>query len=222
MVLEMYIIIAGIGRIGYTLAKSLSEKGHDIVLIDIDKDVCKKVSAEIDALVINGDCTKTKILEDAGIEDADIYIAVTGKEEVNLMSSLLAKSYGVNKTIARISEIEYKDVFERLGVDVVISPELIAANYIEKLIERPGILDLTIVGRGEAEILEFIIPEKSKIANKKIKELGRPKDYLIIAVYEDDELKIPSGDTELKAGDRVLVLVKKDAADIIRRMFLEK
>ncbi len=220
--LEMYIIIAGIGRIGYTLAKSLSEKGHDIVLIDIDKDVCKKVSAEIDALVINGDCTKTKILEDAGIEDADIYIAVTGKEEVNLMSSLLAKSYGVNKTIARISEIEYKDVFERLGVDVVISPELIAANYIEKLIERPGILDLTIVGRGEAEILEFIIPEKSKIANKKIKELGRPKDYLIIAVYEDDELKIPSGDTELKAGDRVLVLVKKDAADIIRRMFLEK
>jgi len=221
-VLEMYIIIAGIGRIGYTLAKSLSEKGHDIVLIDIDKDVCKKVSAEIDALVINGDCTKTKILEDAGIEDADIYIAVTGKEEVNLMSSLLAKSYGVNKTIARISEIEYKDVFERLGVDVVISPELIAANYIEKLIERPGILDLTIVGRGEAEILEFIIPEKSKIANKKIKELGRPKDYLIIAVYEDDELKIPSGDTELKAGDRVLVLVKKDAADIIRRMFLEK
>ena len=220
--LEMYIIIAGIGRIGYTLAKSLSEKGHDIVLIDIDKDVCKKVSAEIDALVINGDCTKTKILEDAGVEDADIYIAVTGKEEVNLMSSLLAKSYGVNKTIARISEIEYKDVFERLGVDVVISPELIAANYIEKLIERPGILDLTIVGRGEAEILEFIIPEKSKIANKKIKELGRPKDYLIIAVYEDDELKIPSGDTELKAGDRVLVLVKKDAADIIRRMFLEK
>ncbi|MEO2117183.1 MAG: NAD-binding protein [Methanocaldococcus sp.] len=218
----MYIVIAGIGRIGYTLAKSLSEKGHDIVLIDVNKDVCKKVSAEIDALVINGDCTKTKTLEEAGIEDADIYIAVTGKEEVNLMSSLLAKSYGVDKTIARISEVEYKDVFERLGVDVVISPELIAANYIEKLIERPGILDLTIVGRGEAEILEFIIPEKSKIANKKIKELGRPKDYLIIAIYEDDELKIPSGDTELKAGDRVLVLVKKDAADIIRRMFLEK
>lgn len=89
-----------------------------------------------------------------------MYIAVTGKEEVNLMSSLLAKSYGINKTIARISEIEYKDVFERLGVDVVVSPELIAANYIEKLIERPGILDLAIVGRGEAEILEFIIPEK--------------------------------------------------------------
>ena len=99
----MYIIIAGIGRVGYTLAKSLSEKGHDIVLIDIDKNVCKKASADIDALVINGDCTKTKTLEEAGIEDADIYIAVTGKEEVNLMSSLLAKSYGINKTIARIS-----------------------------------------------------------------------------------------------------------------------
>ena len=218
----MYIIIAGIGRVGYTLAKSLSEKGHDIVLIDIDKEKCKKASADIDALVINGDCTKIKTLEEAGIEDADMYIAVTGKEEVNLMSTLLAKSCGVKKTIARISEIEYKDVFERLGVDVVVSPELIAANYIEKLIERPGILDLAIVGRGEAEILEFIIPEKAKVVNKKIKELGRPKDYLIIAIYEGDELKIPSGDTELKEGDRVLVLVKKDSADIIRKMFLEE
>jgi trk system potassium uptake protein TrkA len=151
-----------------------------------------------------------------------MYIAVTGKDEVNLMSTLLAKSCGVKKTIARISEIEYKDVFERLGVDVVVSPELIAANYIEKLIERPGILDLAIVGRGEAEILEFIIPEKAKVVNKKIKELGRPKDYLIIAIYEGDELKIPSGDTELKEGDRVLVLVKKDSADIIRKMFLEE
>ena len=65
----MYIIIAGIGRVGYTLAKSLSKKGYDVVLIDIDKDVCKKVSSEIDALVINGDCTKTKTLEEAGIED---------------------------------------------------------------------------------------------------------------------------------------------------------
>ncbi|CAB3287737.1 Trk system potassium uptake protein TrkA homolog [Methanocaldococcus lauensis] len=217
----MIIIIAGIGRIGYTLAKSLCDKGHDIVLIDNDKEICNKVSAEIDALIIHGDCTKTKTLEEAGIEDADIYIAVTGKEEVNLMSSLLAKSYGVDKTIARISEIEYKDVFERLGVDVVVSPELIAANYIEKLIDRPGILDLTIIGRGEAEILEFIIPEKSKVAYKKIKDLGRPQDYLIIAIYEGSELKIPSGDIELKPGDRVLVLVKKDAVDIIRKMFLE-
>jgi len=81
---------------------------------------------------------------------------------------------------------------------------------------------LAIVGRGEAEILEFIIPEKAKVVNKKIKELGRPQDYLIIAIYDGDELKIPSGDTELKSGDRVLVLVKKDAADAIRKMFLEE
>ncbi|ENN95634.1 TRK system potassium uptake protein TrkA [Methanocaldococcus villosus KIN24-T80] len=215
----MYIIIAGIGRIGYTLGKSLSER-YDVVLIDINKKICDKVAKEIDALVINGDCTKTKTLEDAGIDDADIYIAVTGKDEVNLISCLLAKKYyGVEKTISRISEIEYKDIFERLGVDIVISPELIAAHYIEKLIERPGVLDLTIIGRGEAEIIELIIPEDSEVANKKIKELKKPEDYLIIAVYEGNNLKIPSGETVLKPGDRVLVLVKKDKSEIIRRMF---
>ncbi|EHP89674.1 NAD-binding protein [Methanotorris formicicus] len=217
----MYIIMAGIGRVGYALAKSLSGKGYDLVLIDVDKEKCKTISAELDALVIHGDCTKTKILEDAGIEDADIFIAVTGREEINLMSSLIAKGYGVAKTIARVSEPEYKDVFEKLGVDVVVSPELVAANYIEKLIERPGIVDLAIVGRGDAEILELVIPQNSKVANKKIKDLGRPNDYLIVAVYEDKELKIPDGNTELKPGERILVLAKSDAVDEIRKFFTD-
>ncbi|WP_457611877.1 NAD-binding protein [Methanocaldococcus sp.] len=215
----MYIIISGLGRVGYTLAKSL-EKKHDLVLIDINPKRCELISAEIDAIVINGDCTKIKILEEAGIEDADLYIAVTGKDEVNLMSSLLAKSYGV-KTIARISELEYREVFERLGIDLTVSPEIIAANYIEKLIERPGILDLAIVGRGEAEIIEMIIPKNSKVANKKIKDLGGGKDFLIISIFENDKLKIPGGETVLKPGDRILVLVKREYLDKVKKLFLE-
>ncbi len=204
---------------GFTLAKYL-EKKHDLVLIDINPKKCEIASNEIDGIVINGDCTKIKILEDAGIDNADYYIAVTGKDEVNLLSSLLAKSYGV-KTIARISELEYKDVFERLGIDITISPEIIAAKYIEKLIERPGIIDLAIVGRGEAEILELKISKNSRAANKKIKDLGGGKDFLIISVFENGNLIIPSGETLLKPGDRILVLVKRGCEDKIKKLFLE-
>ncbi len=216
----MYIIIAGIGRIGLALAKSLSEKNHDLVLIDMDKKVCEEAASEIDALVINGDCENTKTLENAGITDADIFIATTGYQEINLMSSLLAKNYKVPKTIARVQNPEYKSVFEKLNIDIVVSPELVAANYIEKLIDRPGIVDLAIIGRGDAEILELIITEKSKVVNKKLKEIDK-KDYLIIAIYEDDELNIPDGETVLKPNDRIMVLVKKDAVDEVRKLFVE-
>lgn len=216
----MYIIIAGIGRVGLALAKSLSEKKHDLVLIDTNKKVCEEIASEIDALVINGNCEDIKTLENAGINDADIFIATTGYQEINLMSSLLAKNYNVPKTIARVQNPEYKSVFEKLNIDIVISPELVAANYIEKLIDRPGIVDLAIIGRGDAEILELIITENSKVVNKKLKEIYK-KDYLIIAVYEDDELTIPDGETELKPNDRIIILAKKDAVDEVRRLFVE-
>ncbi|AEH07430.1 potassium channel family protein [Methanothermococcus okinawensis] len=216
----MYIIIAGMGRVGHILAKSLSGK-HDLVLIEKDKKVCETIASEVDALVINGDCTSIKTLENAGIDNADMFIAVTGRQEINLISSLLAKNYQIPKTIARVSEPEYKEVFEKLNVDVVISPELVAANYIEKLINRPGIVDLAIVGRGDAEIFELIIDSKSKVANKCIKELGKNKNYLIIAVYEENELKIPDGETELKPNDRIIILAKKDAVDEVRKLFTE-
>ncbi|AXI25366.1 potassium transporter TrkA [Methanofervidicoccus sp. A16] len=216
----MYIVIAGIGRVGFALAKSLAEKNHDLVLIDISKEVCEEVACEIDALVINGDCTRIKTLESADIESADIYIAVTGQQEINLMSALLAKNYGVPKTIVRVRDPEYKEVFENLNIDVVVSPELVAANYIEKLIDLPGIVDLAVIGRGDAEILELIIGENSKVANKCIRDLEKNKDYLIIAIYEDSELKIPDGDTRLKPKNRVIVLAKKDSVDYVRKLFL--
>ncbi|HIQ32511.1 MAG TPA: TrkA family potassium uptake protein [Methanothermococcus okinawensis] len=216
----MYIVIAGIGRVGFALAKSLAEKNHDLVLIDKSKEICEEVASEIDALVINGDCTRVKTLESADIENADIYIAVTGRQEINLMSALLAKNYGVPKTIVRVRDPEYKEVFENLNIDVVVSPELVAANYIEKLIDIPGIVDLAVIGRGDAEILELIIGENSKVANRRIRDLERNKDYLIIAVYEDGELKIPDGDTRLKPKNRVIVLAKKDAVDYVKKLFL--
>ncbi|MBW9224001.1 NAD-binding protein [Methanothermococcus sp. SCGC AD-155-E23] len=216
----MYIVIAGIGRVGFALAKSLAKKNHDLVLIDVSKEVCEEVASEIDALVINGDCTRVKTLESADIESADIYIAVTGRQEINLMSALLAKNYGVPKTIVRVRDPEYKEVFENLNIDVVVSPELVAANYIEKLIDLPGIVDLAVIGRGDAEILELIIGENSKVANRRIRDLERNKDYLIIAVYEDGELKIPDGDTRLKPKNRVIVLAKKDAVDYVKKLFL--
>lgn len=215
----LYIIIAGIGRVGYVIAKSLSEKNHDVVLIDKDRELCEKLSGELDVLVINGDCSDSNTLENAGIEEADIYIATTGYQEINLISSLIAKDYGVGKTIVRVSDPKYKKIFEKF-IDVVISPELIAGNYIEKLIDRPGIVDLAIIGRGDAEILELIINKNSPVIGKKLKELKK-NNYLVIAIYDNDELIIPDGNTELKDGDRIIVLSKKEYVDEVRKLFIK-
>ncbi len=215
---KIYIIVAGIGRVGYAIAKSLCEKNHDLVLIDKDKKVCEEIASELDVIIINGDCSDNKILKSAGIEEAHIYIATTGYQEINLISSLIAKDYGVNKIITRVSNPEYKKIFEKF-IDIVISPELVTANYIDKLIDRPGILDLAIIGHGDAEILELIINKNSEAIGKKLKELKR-NGYLVIAVYGQNELIIPDGETILKEGDRIIVLSKKESLNNVRKLFI--
>ncbi|RLF58648.1 MAG: TrkA family potassium uptake protein [Thermoplasmata archaeon] len=214
----MYIIIVGAGRVGRHLAEFLIKKKHEVTLIEKEKDVCNEISKELDVLIINGDGTQVKTLEEVNIATADAFVACTGKDEVNLLSSLIAKNSGAKMVISRVSKPEYKEVFLKLGVDVVVSPELTAAEYISKLITIPSISDLAILAKSDVEILEYVVNEDSRILNKKISEI-KPKNYLIIAVYKNGKLIIPSGETQLGINDRVLVLVKSDAIREVDKLF---
>ena len=214
----MYVIIVGAGRVGRHLAELLIREKHDVTIIEKDKGICNEISKELDALIINGDGTQIKTLEEINIATADAFVACTGKDEVNLLSSLMAKNFGVKIVITRVGKPEYKDVFLKLGVDFVVSPEVAAAEYIGKLIMRPSVCDLAILGRSDVEILEYRITEDSKVVNKRIEEI-KPKDYLIIAVYKNGKLIIPTGSTKLNVDDRVLVLVKAEAIREVEKLF---
>lgn len=197
----MYVIIIEGGRIGFNLSKLLVRAGHEVTVIEKNKERSKFIANETDALVLNEDGTTTRSLEEANVEDAYAVVGLTKRDEINLMSCLLAKDYGVPVVVSRISNPENSEVFERLGVSAVVSPELTTAIHIEKLIMKPDVIDLTVLAEGQAEILEMIISENSPVIGKKLKDITA-REFLVVAIYDKEgELIIPKGDTRLDKGE---------------------
>ena len=216
----MYVVILGGGRVGINLANLLINDGHDITLIENKENLCSNAAVELDALVICGNGTETKILEESNIQDADFFVAATGNDEVNLLSCALVKNYGIPKIISRVSNPDHEEAFKNVGVDKVISPEITAAGFLEKIITRPNVADLTTFGKGDGEIFDMVISNK-KITGKKISEVSPTEDYIIIATYpENKELKIPNGNMVLNKGDKISILVKKGSFKKADKMFM--
>jgi trk system potassium uptake protein TrkA len=204
----MYVIIMGMGRVGLSLAKLLIDDGYDITLIDDNESLCADAAAELDALVICGNGTNSKLLEEANIEDADFFIATTGNDEANLLSCILVRKYDVPNIIARVSNPDHEEAFKAVGIDNVISPEITAAGFLEKLVTRPNVADLISLGEGDAEILDMTI-SNDKVVGKRIKEISPNKDFIIIATYPNGKLVIPQENNILARGEKVSVLVKR-------------
>ena len=214
----MYIVIMGGGRVGLNLASSLVTGGHDVTLIENDERLCNNAASELDALVICGNGTNTKTLEETNIYDCDVFVAATGNDEANLLSCVLVKEYDVAKIIARVSNPYHEEAFRKVGIHHVISPELTAAGYLEKIITRPKIADLIVIGKGDAEILDMSVQNR-KIFGKKIGDLSPADNYIIAAVYQNGNITIPRADMILEEGDKVSVLVKSHAVKSITSMF---
>lgn len=215
----MYIVIIGAGELGYYLAQLLLEEEHDAVIVDKDPARCEKISHKLDIVATQGDGTETAVLEKVGVKEADAVVALTGQDETNMVVSLLAKELGAKAVAARISKVEYDEtVLKKLGIDIVIHPEAAAAGYIEELITKPEVLDLAFISRGQAEIMEMQVKKSSKIAGKQIKDIEQPAGSSIVALYEEKNLIIPKPTDEIKVGQKVLVLAKRDVADKVRKI----
>ena len=214
----MNILIMGAGRVGLNLASFLISDGQDVIIIENNKNLCNNAVQELDALVICGSGTETKTLEEAGIENVDVFVAATGNDEVNLLACILVKKYDVSKVIARVSDPAHENAFKNVGIDFVVSPELTTASYLEKLIIRPKIADLVIIGKGNAELLDIKVTNK-KVFNKKTSELSPTKDFIISAIHENGDILIPDDTTVIKEGCRISVLVKKHAVKQVEDIF---
>jgi len=224
----MYVIIMGAGRVGYLVAKMLEEDGHDVTIIEMDRKRAEELSMQINGLVIEGDATDTKTLEEANIKQADAFAALTGKDDANLLACILAKNLNPKvKTSLRISNPKNRKIFEQVEdlrkyFDFVISPEEIAAEYISRNIVTPG-FDRVLFPKEGAEIVRFIIDENSEIAGKLIRDLNLPKDALIIAVYDEKgNLIIPSGDTKLPEKGQVIVFAKNSVLKEVKELLERK
>ena len=204
----MYVIIMGGGRVGLALANLLIDDGHDITLIENDEALSADVAADLDALVIHGNGTSSKVLEETNIEDADYFIATTGNDEANLLSCILVRKYNVPTIIARVSNPDHEEAFKEVGIDRVISPEITAAEQLQQFVTMPNVAKLTTLGEGDAEILEMTITN-DKVVGKRFKDISPTREYIIIATYQNGKLVIPQPDNTVSRGEKVSILVKR-------------
>ena len=224
----MFVVIMGAGRVGYLVAKMLEEEGHDVTIIEMDKERAKELSLLINGLVIEGDATDPKTLEEANIKQADAFAALTGKDDANLLACILAKHLNPRiKTSLRISNPQNRRIFEEVTdlkryFDFVISPEEIAAEYISRNIVTPG-FDRVLFPKEGAEIVRFSINGDNEIAGKLVKDLKLPRDALMVAVYDEKgNLIIPSGDTKLPERGQLIIFAKNSVLDDVKKLLEKK
>lgn len=209
----MNIIIVGCGKVGQKLAKELSqEKEHNITVIDLRYDVVQNLINECDIMGVCGSCSELDTLTDAGVADADLLIAATGADELNLLTCFMAKKIGGCQTIARVRNPEYtKEVHifkEDLGLAMVINPEDTAAREIARILRFPSVIKIDTFAKGRVEILKFKVANDSPIANMKISDMGVKfgGDVLVCGVERADSAYIPNGDFVINGGDLVSIV----------------
>ena len=216
-----YVIIMGGGRVGLSLANLLIDEGYDIALIESDESLSNEVAGELDALVINGNGTSSKVLEDIDIEDAKYFIATPGSDEANLLSCILVRKYNVPHIIARVSNPDHEEAFKEVGIERVISPERAAAAQLMKVVTRPKAEELMTLGKGDAEIIDMTLTN-DKVVGKRFKEVSPTKDFIIIATYQNGKLVIPQPDNTISRGEKVTVLVKSGKFDKVSKNLVKK
>lgn len=209
----MNIIIAGSGNVGSTLASYLNSEGHDITVIDLKSEVVENVTSECDAMGVIGNCTSLHVLEEAGVENADLMIAVTGNDEVNLLACLMARKAGGVKTIARISNPLYQGqqiafLKDELGLSMIVNPQRAAAREMARLLKYPQALRVESFAKSRVELVTVRIEENMNLAGRTLKEFRTKvnSELLITTVERDGELYIPGGDFELKVKDEISIV----------------
>jgi len=213
------VMIMGGSKIGYHAARRLS-KIYNIKLVEKNRERSYQLADELsDTLVVNGDCSDVELLKEEGIQDMDAFVAVTGNSETNIISCLLAKNLGVKKTIALVENMDYIHISQNIGVDTMINKKLIAANFISRYVRRGNIISLTGIHGTEAEIMEFVVPDLSKITKKEIKKLNFPKSAVIGGVIRDGQAQPVTGDFKIQAEDRVVVLCLPECIHKVEEYF---
>ena len=208
----MNIIVAGDGKVGSMLTRQLSVEGHDITVIDLNSQVLGASVERYDVISVHGNCASMAVLQQAGVKDADLLIAATNQDEVNLLCCTTAHALNPKlHTIARIRDPEYTEQIYRMrdvfGLSMVINPENQAAVEMERLLKYPGFLRRDTFAKGRTEIVELRVDANSKLNNVKLMDLrGIVKcQVLVCAVLRDGNATAPKGDFVLREGDRVFV-----------------
>ena len=221
------IIIIGAGKVGCQIAKTLSSEKHDVTLIEKDDVIRQSAQNSLDVLTILGNGANVRTLEEAGIKQADMVIAVTSSDEVNMIACMTAKQFGVPQKIARIRNPEYLYANalsrEKLGIDLTINPERATAREIVKLLKSPiNVAQVQSFAGGKVQLFELKVEENFPFINQQLKAITFKYPVLVAAIYRNDKIIIPGGEEKIIAGDNLYVLIKKDYFLGLNEIFNQK
>ncbi len=221
----MDIIIVGSGRVGRTIAEQMNTQGMSLTVIDVNPRALEKLSDTQNIMTIEGNGATLSTLQEAGVSDCDLLIAVTASDELNLYTCLIAKNSGVKRTIARVRNPEYtKDlpfVKDDLKLSMAINPEQICAKELTRMIKFPGVESMSSFARGHIDLIKIKVEENSPLANKKVVQSSHIfKDGVRLCTVErDGECYIPNGDFEIVAGDHVsFIAPSRIAAKLLKKL----
>jgi len=216
----MYVIVGGAGEVGYHVARALREEGHDVCVVEPDADRLERLN-DLDVLSVQGNIARKALLEDeANIADADLLIACSGNDEVNMVAAALAKTYGC-RTIARVNETEYlavpySDEYKAMGIDVAVSPEMVASIRIKRLLNQPQLMNADVFAQGKVFVAEGRVTENAFVVGRRVSEVEPPKGFNLFAIYRGDEVIIPRGNTRFQVHDRLLMALS--SPDVLKEV----
>ena len=206
----MKIVLVGGGKVGFALCRSLVAEKHDVVLIEQDEAVLDHIVSRFDIMGLLGNGADFAILEQAGVQECDIFIALTEHDEVNMISAVLAKKMGAKETIVRVRNPEYSNAYFKekniLGFSLIVNPELLAARAISNIIDFPNALSVERFSGGRVNLMEFVVKDSSGLCQMPISDFRKKFGNIIVCAMErDHQLMIPSGDITIQDRDRIFV-----------------
>ncbi len=216
----MYVIIVGAGKVGWNLARELLGKGHEVTLIEGKRSRYLTVEQELEHNVQFGDASELWVLDRAGVERADIVIAVTGDDEDNMLICQVAREkYGVNQIIARVNNPRNKQHFELLGIKPAVSATDLILRLIEHEVPKYGFIHLLDLTDERLEIVELELGNDSRVAGQRVADLSMPEGSLLISVLRGGKGFVPGPETVLEPGDEVLAVLDPGLEDDLKAFF---
>lgn len=223
----MRVIVLGAGTVGTWVADLLCQNRHSVTVVDSDPDKCRQLNNELDVAVVNGSAAQASVMFQAGVLGADVLLALTGSDEVNILAASMAKAMGVRRSIARVYAPVFRDLstfdYQRhFNVDRLLSLEHLSAIEIAHHIRNPGSVIMENFARGELEVKEVVVSEKSDVVGQPLKALQLDKGVRIGSISREEETWIAGADDVLQAGDRVTLLGKREKQEEVSQRFNRK
>ncbi len=216
----MDVIIVGGGKMGRYLLNELDSKGHNVVIVEQDENKCQKLKSRFDADTVNGDGAEPEVLKEAGIESADVLLAVTKDDQDNLVICQIAeRQFDVPRTFTTVNTPGNERLFDWLGVNVAVSSASILAAMVDQEVRVSDLKGLLSQGHRNLSLDRLSVAEGAEVAGEKLKDMDLPPEVLLVTVLRGDQALVPRGNTKLLAGDMVIYLVRDENAPKVEKMF---